>query len=224
MLDANKISFISCVNDSGYYKTALSHIMSMNVPEGMKFDCIPITDAVSMCAGYNAALTQSDAKYKIYLHQDAYIINDNFITDLLHIFANPTIGLIGMIGAKSLPSSLVWWESKHPFGKVIDSSAGYRRILAFGNSDNSYEKVLVVDGLMMATQYDIPWREDIFLHWHFYDIAQSIEFNKAGYDVVMPNQPVPWVEHDCGPSSTDGYGEAKKIFEKEYITPLRTLP
>ena len=31
-----------------------------------------------------------------------------------------------------------------------------------------------VDGLLMATQYDIPWREDLFDGWDFYDLVHPL--------------------------------------------------
>ena len=38
-----------------------------------------------------------------------------------------------------------------------------------------------IGGLIMITQYDIPWRDDIFDGWHFYDASQSIEFIRKGF-------------------------------------------
>ena len=40
----------------------------------------------------------------------------------------------------------------------------------------------------MATQYDVPWREDLFDGFDFYDVSQSFEFRKAGYTVGVPVQ------------------------------------
>ena len=31
-------------------------------------------------------------------------------------------------------------------------------------------EVEAIDGLLMATQYDIPWREYLFYMWVFYDV------------------------------------------------------
>ena len=38
------------------------------------------------------------------------------------------------------------------------------------------KSVAAADGLLLATQYDIDWREDLFENWHFYDISQCMEF------------------------------------------------
>lgn len=44
----------------------------------------------------NAALESSDAKYKIYMHQDVFIYHKGFIEDILRLFkAHDRLGLMG---------------------------------------------------------------------------------------------------------------------------------
>ena len=47
-----------------------------------------------------------------------------------------------------------------------------------------------------TTRTDIPWREDLFDGWDFYDISQCLEMQRAGYKVVVPFQEEPWCYHD----------------------------
>ena len=52
-----------------------------------------------MCEGYNRAMKSSDAKYKVYLHHDVWIMHENFIGDLISIFeSHPKTGLLGLAG------------------------------------------------------------------------------------------------------------------------------
>ena len=51
-----------------------------------------------------------------------------------------------------------------------------------------FQELEAVDGLLIATQYDIPWREDILTGWHMYDTAMCMEMRRAGYKVAVPNQ------------------------------------
>ena len=104
-MDQNKVAFISCVNDEDMYSECLLYLKSLYIPDGMSIEYIPVRNAASMCAGYNEGARASDAKYKIYLHQDVLVVNKNIIADLLSIFEDPTIGLVGMIGCRSLPRS-----------------------------------------------------------------------------------------------------------------------
>lgn len=64
--------------------------------------------------------------------------------------------------------------------------------------NQSWQEVEAVNGLLIATQYDILWREDVLDGWDFYDISQSLEMKKHGYKVVVPFQKNAWCYHDCG--------------------------
>ena len=60
----------------------------------MTAEFIDVRNAASMASGYNRAMKNSDAKYKIYLHQDTLVVNKNLIGDLLKIFADKSIGVV----------------------------------------------------------------------------------------------------------------------------------
>ncbi|MDE8564476.1 glycosyltransferase [Anoxybacillus rupiensis] len=217
-MNDKKIAFIYCVNNRDLYEESVRYVKSLHVPDGYEIEFIAIEGAQSITSGYNQAMKQTDAKYKVYLHQDVYINNKNFISDIMNIFKQDTqIGLIGMIGAKVIPTNGIWWESNNKYGKVYDSHTGRMGLLSFKEIRNSFESVQAVDGLMMITQYDIKWREDIFNGWHFYDISQSVEFLKKGYKVVIPRQQEPWCTHDCGVVNIkNGYEHYRKNFLEEY--------
>jgi glycosyltransferase involved in cell wall biosynthesis len=198
-MNNKKICFITCVNDKILYDECLKYINSLYIPAGFQIETLNVENAISMTSGYNAAMKDTDAKYKVYLHQDTYIINKNFIFDILNIFKkSKNIGMIGVSGAKFIPTSGMWWESSHKFGQVYENHTGLMKLLAFNTVNDDYTDVRVVDGLMMATQYDVPWREDVFDGWDFYDISQCVEFSMKGYRIVVPAQKKPWCIHDCG--------------------------
>ena len=82
-------------------------------------------------------------------------------------------------------------------------------------------RVEAIDGFIMITQYDIPWQEDIFTGWDFYDISQSFEFRKRNYDVIIPPSVHAWCFHDDGIMDLDSYYNTRKIFMKEYADMLQ---
>ncbi|WP_245916567.1 glycosyltransferase family protein [Bacillus fungorum] len=213
-----KISFISCVNNFEEYNTALNFIHALHIPENCEIEIITIKQANSLTSGYNQAMKKSNAKYKVYLHQDTYILNKNFIYEIIRLFEmNPKLGMLGVIGAKTIPNG-VWWASLCSYGTVYHTLTGKNNIdlMAHRNVTNDYESVLAVDGLIMVTQYDLEWREDLFQGWHFYDISQCLEFVKAGYEVGVPRQRKPWCLHDTGITNVTGYEEDRKIFVENY--------
>ncbi|MEW9123297.1 MAG: glycosyltransferase [Thermotaleaceae bacterium] len=221
-INPQKICFITLVNDEKVYEKALSHIRQLHVPEGYQVEILYIKHAASMTAGYNQGLRDSDAKYKVYLHQDVLILNKDFIKDFLNIFTkHPAIGLMGLVGAKTIPPSGIWWESPLRYGQVYDSHTGKMELLRFHIVTGGFEEVKAIDGLLMITQYDLPWRQDLFDGWHFYDTSQSVEFQKSGYAVVVPKQESPWCIHDCGIVNVqNGYEHYRKIFLEAYKTEL----
>ena len=109
-MDAKKICFITCVNQEELYAESLLYLKHLQLPEGMQAEYIAVRGAVSMAAGYNEGMQQSDAKYKVYLHQDTLVVNKVFVADLLKIFADASIGALGVIGCRCLPRSGVWCD------------------------------------------------------------------------------------------------------------------
>ncbi len=81
---------------------------------------------------------------------------------------------------------------------------------------NDYAEVQALDGLLLATQYDIPWREDIMDGWDFYDISQCMEFARAGYKAVVPRQKTVWCFHDNKSSDMSNYSYYRQRFIQEY--------
>ena len=211
------IAFIMCVNDENKYEECVRYINSLYIPDGFKKEIIAVRNSRSMASGYNYAMNKSKAKYKVYLHQDTMIINKNFIYDILDIFMDDKVGMIGAIGCEKLPPNAIWWNSSIKYGKVYEGSTGSMRLLESKLlMDKAVKEVQAIDGFIMITQYDIPWRDDIFDGYHFYDIAQCMEFQRNNLSIVVPKQEKPWFLHDCKIPNFEGYDFYKDKFFKEY--------
>lgn len=218
-MNDKKICFIICVNNNLYFEQCLFYINNLIIPDGYDIDVISIESGESITSAYNQAMIESDAKYKVYMHQDTFIINRNFINDILNVFnMSEEIGMIGMVGAKTIPLDGCWWNSKNCCGTVYENSTGIMNKLQFENFDEDYSEVKAIDGLLMCTQHDVKWREDLFDGWHLYDTSQSLEFIRNGYKVVVPNMKEPWIVHDCGIVKYSGgnYKGYKDILLEEY--------
>lgn len=215
-MDENKICFIMCTNDALYEKECIYYIQKLYVPPHYEIEILPIKNASSIAQGYNKAMMQSDAKYKIYMHQDVFIVFDGFLERLLELFKDSHIGMVGMVGSTDIEDSYVMWYSNR-VGMLHANSVYTADSYLFGKIENSYKEVSAVDGLLMATQYDILWREDILKNWDYYDISQSIEFRKRGYKVVVPAAEKPWCIHDDGILNLRNYYRERDIFLKEYM-------
>lgn len=220
-----KFCFIMCINDDRYFNECQLYINRLKIPDGYTIEILPVYNAKSMAEGYNRGMASTDAKYKIYMHQDVFVINPNFLYDILNIFKiNWKIGMIGVIGCPKLsPSGVMAFEKRVGNIYSLDSENVNFEGYEYGKSDGLTE-VEAIDGLIMVTKNDLYWREDLFDGWEFYDVAQSFEFRKKGYKVVVPGQRRPWCLHDNDISAPWFYDKYRKIFIKEYLEDTGSEP
>ena len=164
-MNAQKVSFIICTDSESALHECEIYIKQLTVPEEFVVNVLPIRGANSMAEGYNAGMLQTDAKYKVYLHQDALILNKNFLQDTLAIFQeNPQIGMIGMVGTKQLHKNGCIWTNPMRTGALrshlLTTSDDYFDVPI--PSNRSFAIVEAIDGLLMMTQQDFLWRSDLF--------------------------------------------------------------
>lgn len=220
-MNNNKFCFIMCTNDDFKAEEAIYYIRRLCVPENCTIDILTVKQAAGMAAGYNEGMNASDAKYKIYLHQDVLILEQNLLFELKKLFQDPGIGMVGAVGEANPPANgMVWYGGnigKHYYQNIISTT-----LQEFSPAENPYSAVATIDGMFMATQYDIPWREDLFGGWDFYDASQSLEFHRHGYRVVVPHQNSPWCLHDAGVMDLKDYYKWRKIFVEEYKKELNS--
>jgi hypothetical protein len=224
MIDDKKVAFVICVNNELYFEECLWYINQLHIPDGYKKDVIRIAGAESMAQAYNAAMASSDARYKVYLHQDVFIYEREFIDNILKVFKeHEKLGMLGMVGGIDLPGNAAIWNAWNR-GCVLTCNGisvvlldYLQEINGIKGKKKGFTAAEAVDGMLIATQYDIPWREDLDLGWDFYDISQSLEFRRKGYEIGIPFQERPWCIHDCGHSKLEGYDLARKHMLNEYV-------
>ncbi len=212
-MQTEQIAFIVCVNNERIYEECLFYIERLKVPETYSVEVFAIRGADSIYQAYNQAMSQSNAKYKVYIHQDVFLINRNILIESISMFKkNPQIGMIGLLGGKDIPKNRRFYRSWDT-GNVI----GCNDKKAFWNELGvEQSKVFAIDGMFMMTQYDILWREDVLTGWDFYDFSQSLEFRQKGYEVWVPNQNQPSSLHDCGYLNFLSYDKSQQNFLKLY--------
>ncbi len=229
-MDIKKICFITCVNDYAIYNEALLYIQNLDVPDGYQVEVIDISEVSSTAEAYNEAMKMSDAKYKVYIQENVFIINKNIIHDIINLFkSNKEIGIIGIRGSKTISPSGEWKDSRKKYGKLYESTSGTMKLEEYEEILDQCEIVQAIDEAIIITQYDIPWREDIFDGWYYYNLSQCMEFIKNGYKAAIPKQEEPWCIYDSNDLNIydefDKY-KYKDVFLDEYskdIFPLVTI-
>lgn len=219
MENEKKICFIMCSNDERLAEECILYLKQLAIPEGYETQILVIKNADSMAAGYNRAMKQTDAKYKVYLHQDVLIVYRDFLKEMLKLFGKyPKLGMIGVVGNTSLAEDGCPWSDGiwRRIGDLYTDNVDQGTRNLFAEIDGDYENVMVLDGLLLATQYDLPWRENLFGGWDFYDCSQSLEFQRAGYEVGVPRMEEPWCLHDNDVLNLENYEQWRNVFAEEY--------
>ena len=196
----------------------INALQEIIVPENFEVDVIPV-DGAEKYRAYNFAMTQTDAKYKIFLDVHISIRQKNILAQILKIFqADEKIGIIGTSGAVQLSTHGICLNSKKRCGKILSSA---RNVIDWGAAGENFCEVEAVDGFFIATQYDLPWRQDIFADNYFGDAAQCLEFRRQGYKSVVANQKNPWLQNRWQDCPIDE--KTQHIFLQEYSAEIFPL-
>jgi hypothetical protein len=214
MTTDNCFTFIYCVKNDIDCEASCQHLDSLQIPVGYTATKQIFRNNPNIAQDYNMAMSNSAAKYKIYLHQYTNIINANFLLEILSLFKNhPELGMLGVLGAKKLPPNGNWREASERYGKIL---FGGEPLIYNNEITSDYQPVQVIDGMIMITQYDLPWREEVFHDQFFYDAAQCLEFIKVGYKVGIPKQSEPWCAFNNTTDTLIQYYRDRERFCQEY--------
>ena len=216
-----KIAVIFCTNDEGYAAECRAYFNYLSVPEGMTAEIIEVWNAPSMAAGYNFAMSCTDAKYKLYIHHDTFLLDTELLLKLVRAFQEgEKLGLLGIFGTTSLPGSGRWYQASHEESVLTLWQDAILNFLPPKRAERpETAPAEAIDGAFLATSADIPWREDIFDDWHFYDISQCFEMKKAGYEIALMKDREPWALHESTlrKDPEDKYGKYCEVFRKHYL-------
>ncbi len=214
----NKLfAFIVCVDNRQFYDECKFYIDRLRMPYGYSAVIYPVEKASCPANGYNFGMAQTDALYKIYMQQNIFIINPNFLKDLLSVFEQDRrIGMVGMVGCEEFPPDAIMWHTRR-VGNLYSFDPDNVNLgdYTYRKSDG-YVEVKALEGYLLATRVDIPWREDLFTSGDFYDLAHSFEMRRRGYRLAVPNMAKPWVACDEGIRTLWNYDRYRRVFLKEY--------
>ena len=102
-MDHQKICLIYCVNNEDLFEESMTHVGALIIPDGYTLERVVIRNASSITEGYNMAMRETDAKYKIYIHQDVNVLNQNFLPEMLFLFHRyHGLGMMGVAGRQAV--------------------------------------------------------------------------------------------------------------------------
>lgn len=217
-MDQYSFCFIICTNNQTWLSECIVYLNRLYLPSGYNISLITVPDASSMLSGYEEACTNTDALYKIFLHQDTFILNRRFLYDILDIFfSDSQIAIIGMAGTAKMPDNFIMWTadtvgSVYNYGNRSDYSKYQYSIKRDG-----YSNVRCADGFILSVKGTPVFRKDLFDGWDFYDVSMCMEAISMKKKIVIPKQTMPWCLHDDGGQlSMLNYDHYRRIAIHEY--------
>jgi hypothetical protein len=176
------IAFGLCAGPSGSYENIASPAIG-RVRESDS-EVVALFEQTSICAAYNSLLERfsgrPDLEALVLLHDDLELRAPDFCARIREIFADPSIGVIGAVGARDV-RTLRWWD-----GRVRGHVKETRGAVARGHG---LTDVQALDGLLLVLS---PWavrnvRFDAvrFPSFHGYDVDYCFAVGAAGRRVVV---------------------------------------
>ena len=216
-VNEKKFCFIICANSDSLLNECEEYINELSIPKGYEIDLMVVSDVDSILKGYEEARIASDAKYKIYIHQDTFIVNSNLLFDLLNIFnKDKKIGAIGVKGSKNILGNEVSMADDI-FGECIsmNSKKNYCSSKFIKERSNEIEGLYTEAGCLwgcfIATQRDFEWKDIFENDWKCYSVIMSLQIQRNNFKTVVANQDEPWSIHD---GKNDGLSFTKNELKK----------
>ena len=213
--DAKKIAVIVARQGEELPQDLLMSIRLLEQPAGFTMELVEVEGKAGMAAAYGQAMDASAAKYKVYLDERVRILDPHLLVLIVRLFGkHADLGVLGVSGTKILPPDGIAFHSTRRIGALRLAEGA--RTVSWGRVLGEMENVLTVDGFLMATQVDLPWREDLFHGAAFFDAAQCLEFRRHGLRTAVVGQEEPLVEFLGESFPADEKG--RQAFLAEYVT------
>ncbi len=189
----DKVAFILYGTDEWILEENLEYIRCLSVPDDVEIEIYKQDSRQGVPECLENGRVQSDAGYKVYLDQNAYIIDKDFIQKFLDVFRqNPQIGMLGTRG-------YLWNQEKNEAEfegcnlSHVYADMSFVRELREGTS-TGIRPVLALDRHLMITHVDTPWTgEENNFH-----ITKSVELLHAGIETAVLVEDKPMVLFDNG--------------------------
>lgn len=190
-MNENKICFILYCGDHMKHSDALVYIQELNVPENMQIECLTVESNENRYDAFNEGMYSSNAKYKVYMDFNNYILNKNIIYDIMEIFhSDDKIGILGIAGKKN--TACINAGTAEYGKKLMDYFDFGLRMENFREVEDFVEIVDTLANTLVITAYDFPWDKENEIDLDGCITLHCKKFMQEGYKVGVVRQNMPW--------------------------------
>ena len=215
MKKEKKVAFFVRKSDEALYRTCLESLQALHLPAGYEAELFTLAAGKPYAVQANKALALSDAKYKIYINDDMCLVQPRFFGELLAIFKNAAVGMVGAGGSQSLPVDGNVLSSVYKRGAVyVPAEDGFSE-LRFGDATGKAADVRCILPSFFATQWDIFWDES-YEKQYYAVLAHCCAFEEEGRRIVVPLPKNIWCAYQVKDISFDGSEVDRKKFFTRY--------
>ena len=218
MKNEKKFAFLVRKSQAALYASCLKSLQALCLPAGYEAELFTLTAEAPYAAQANRALSLSDAKYKIYINDDLRLVYAHLLEDLPAIFENESIGMVGALGSRSLPTDGNVLGADDKQGAVYVPAKTGLSELRFGEGEDAAAATASVRFVLpsfFATQEDLPWDESCATQYYAV-LAQCRGFEKARRRLVVPlPQPI-WCAYQSQNISFDAADDDHERFFARY--------
>ena len=198
-----KLAFFVRKSDEVRYSACLESLQALHLPAGYEAELFTLAAESPYAAQANRALTLSDAKYKIYINDDVRLVRSQLIEELLTVFKDASIGMVGVLGSQSLPRDGNVLESDYKRGVVYVPKGRELSEMRFGEvSEEETADVRFVLPSFFATQVDLPWDEEYETQYYAL-LAQCRSFEEIRSRIVTSLAKEAWCAYQSRDISFD---------------------
>lgn len=165
-----------------YVANCLETIKQLKVPEGYSLDYVLIKPEDYNTENFNKILASKSAAIVVYLDANFCIVDTDFLVNAIKMLQDKNIGMIGGIGADSLPISGNILESKYLHGSLYLYSDADFKVCNF-SKDKAAIAVRYLAPSLVLTRNEIVWNEK-FKSFYTALLDKSLEIKQKGYKTL----------------------------------------
>lgn len=212
-MNGKKIAVLVRKSHPAKYAQCIAALQKMKWPQDHVAEVFTLSAGEPYAKQVNAVLKETDARVKIYIDDDLRLVFPQAVEEILTIFQDGSIGMVGFLGSRSLPVSGNLMESPYVCGTVyVPLEKGLQEARFGSGAVGECQDVRFLAPSFFATQGDFSW-DEAYKNQYYAVLAYSRRFEQQEKRIVVPTVEKPWCAYRGRHISFDAdEGDRKRFF------------